>query len=467
MGVIKQFNAVGGAMMIAVSAAGVLGAVAAPANAASTALPVGLVGINGASAHYNPDGSIALSTNTGYAADAHLWVDLASLGDTSLPQTPPSFTVDNYSDGNPRWIIELSSGPTIYGYPAQIGGTANDSFTGAQWTVGTGTTYMTFQQAVAQADPSGTARVTGVMLDDAGKGQATSETLTNVQYDGETPAPGTVSVSPVAAQTLGAGAAAPSVQVHASTTILPANLGYSDNGTLPAGLTIDPSTGVISGAPTSTGTSTATITVSNAVGETATTQISYTVNPTAAWACQGNTGNTACSWQQLDNPGWIAMDVKGQIPSTGTPIIAYSPKADDPAADFTVVPSGFGSSKQLKYTPDGTQKIAEYLNPTLAADAYNANGSPKYCVSSVADISGQGYQLRPCATTANRWQDFVVGSAPAGGTMIEPTYGTPGVSAGSKPMAVNDKGYGGNGTPFINYTATGSGNELFKPGVWQ
>lgn len=462
MGVIKQFNAVGGAMMIAVSAAGALGAVAAPANAASTALPVGLVGINGASAHYNPDGSIALSTNTGYAADAHLWVDLASLGDTSLPQTPPSFTVDNYSDGNPRWIIELSSGPTIYGYPAQIGGTANDSFTGAQWTVGTGTTYMTFQQAVAQADPSGTARVTGVMLDDAGKGQATSETLTNVQYDGETPAPGTVSVSPVAAQTLGAGVAAPSVQVHASTTILPANLGYSDNGTLPAGLTIDPSTGVISGTPDATGTSTATITVGNAVGETATTQISYTIHPTAAWSCPGS---TSCSWQGLDAPGGMQMDVKGQVPSTGTPIIAYEPQPSDPAADFTSKPSGFGSSKQLTYTPYGTLQNAEYLNPTLAADSYNANGTAKYCVSSVADVSGQALQLRPCATTANRWQDFVSGPAQVGGLMIEPTYGAPGVSAGSKPMAINDKGYGGDGTPLINYAATGSANELFKPGL--
>lgn len=462
MGVIKQFHAVGGAMMIVVSAVGVLGAVSAPVNAASAALPVGLTGINGASAHYNPDGSIALSTDSGYAADAHLWVDLPSLGDTSVPQTPPSFTVDNYSNGNPRWIIQLSGASTLYGYPAQAGGTANASFTGAQWTVGTGTTYMTYQQAVAKAEPGGTAHVTGVMLDDAGKGHATSETLTNVQYDGETPVPGTVSVSPVAAQTLGAGAAAPSVQVKGSTTIRPSNVGYSDNGTLPPGLTIDPATGVISGTPTSTGTSTATITVSNSVGETATTQIRYTVNPTAAWACEGY---NACSWQQLDNPGWIAMDVKGQIPSTGTPIVAYSPKPGDPAADFTVVPSGFGSSKQIKYTPYATQKIAEYLNPTLAADSYNANGTPKYCVSSVADVSGQGLQLRPCATTANRWQDFVEGSAPAGGTMIEPTYGTPGVSAGSKPMAINDKGYGGNGTPFINYAATRSGNELFKPGV--
>jgi hypothetical protein len=286
--------------------------------------------------------------------------------------------------------------------------------------------------------------------------------VTNVQYEGESPQPGTVTVAPVAAQTLGAGVAAPPVQVQASTTIAPTYLSYHDNGTLPAGLTIDPGTGVISGTPDATGTSTATITVGNAVGETASVQISYTLNPTAAWACQFSTG---CSWRGLDTPNPMQMDVSGQIPSTGTAIIAYAPKPDDPAADFTSKPSGFGSSKQLTYTPYGTLQNAEYLNATLAADAYNANGSAKYCVSSVADISGQALQLRPCATVANKWQDFVSGGTAVGGTMIEPTYGTPGVSAGSNPMAINDRAYGGNGTPLINYAATDTTNERFKPGV--
>jgi hypothetical protein len=449
------------------AAAGTGALVVAPASAASTALPVGLSGINGGSAHYNPDGSITLSIGQpSWAADARVYVDLPTLGNTSAPQTPPSFTVDNYAGGDPRWEIMLSDDVPIYGYPAQIGGTANASFTGAQWTVGySGTTDMTYQQALAQADPGGTAHVTGAVIDDYGSrdgGQPNSETLTNVQYDGETPKPGVVTVAPVAAQTLGAGVAAPPVQVHASTTILPSNVGYTDNGTLPAGLTIDSVTGVISGYPTAVGTSTATITAGDVAGETASVQISYTVNPTAAWACQLSTG---CSWQELDDPSTMVMDVSGQIPSTGAAIIAYAPAPGDPAADFTAVPSGFGSSQQLRYTPYGTLKNAEYLDATLAADAYNANGSAKYCVSSVADISGQALQLRPCATVANKWQDFVSGGTAVGGTMIEPTYGTPGVSAGSNPMAINDRAYGGDGTPLINYAATDSTNERFKPGV--
>ena len=70
--------------------------------------------------------------------------------------------------------------------------------------------------------------------------------------------------------------------------------------------------------------------------------------------------------------------------------------------------------------------------------------------------------------TASSWDGLYTvksGAGPAGYTMIEPTYGTPGVSAGYNPLAMNDRGYGGNGSPMIDYGASGSGNELFTPGI--
>jgi hypothetical protein len=56
---------------------------------------------------------------------------------------------------------------------------------------------------------------------------------------------------------------------------------YSDNGTLPAGLSIDTLTGVISGTPTTPGTTTVTITVSNGTGPDATQTFPLPVAPAA------------------------------------------------------------------------------------------------------------------------------------------------------------------------------------------
>ena len=473
--------------MVAVAAGAVLGAgtlATVPAGAAS-ALPVSLSGGGGEGggtgvAYYNSAGNIVL--NPGDYGDSSMNVDLARLGDTSVPQTPPSFTTDNYAagGGGPAWVIGVSDGTnpaaTLRGYPAQLGGTANGTFTGDQWAVNSDTgTYETYQQAVAQACPVLSAcQVTAASIADGTSSYPNqpAATLTNVRYDGESPAPGVaVTVSPVAAQTLTAVRSSAPVQVQATTTTgAPYGLTYSDNGTLPPGLAIDPVTGVIGGAPAAAavGTRTATITVTDAAGNSVSTKISYTVERApASGVCSASTG---CAWQRLTNPSSMVMDVKGQTPSTRTPVIAYAPRPGDPAVDFTAVPSGFGTSEQLRYTPYGTRATAETRNGALASDAYNANGSAKYCVSSVADTSGQALQLRPCAKTANEWQDFVHGGDTPGGSMIEPTYATPGVSAwwgfyGPDPMAVNDKGSGGNGTPLINYPATGTGNELFTPGI--
>lgn len=452
------------AAVIAAAGTGTLAAV--PASAAS-ALPVVFGALRGASAHYDANGDIVLTTpaNGNAQTAANVEVNAGALGNASVPQTPPSFTVDNYSNGYPRWVITVG-GQSIYGYPAQIGGSANDSFTGAQWTVGTSTTYETYQQARAQVCPSsGTCDASAGIWDDGGQA-ATSDTLTNIQYDGETAAPGTnLTVAPMAARALTVGVPAPDVQVPATEVAVPGALTYSLSGTLPAGMTLDSSTGVISGTPTALGTSTATITVTDDFGDTGTAQVSYTVRQVSKPSGTICSTTTGCSWERLQDPSAMVMDVDGRYPSSGTVLIAYGAQAGDPAADFTKTASGFGSSYQLTYTPYGTEATASAADPTLAADAYNADGSAKYCVSAMAEQQGQTFQLEPCTTTANALEDLVAAGTKGSYSMMEPTFGTPGVTAGSSPMAINDYQYGGDGSPLINYAATGTGNELFTPGI--
>ena len=105
------------------------------------------------------------------------------------PTTAPSFTTDNYAAGSPRWVIEFSSGCDVFGYPAQLGGSTNTSFTGNQWSVngtsGCGTTtslYVTYAAAVAAA---GSTHVTGAFIvADGDQSPGTTDTITDISYGG-------------------------------------------------------------------------------------------------------------------------------------------------------------------------------------------------------------------------------------------------------------------------------------------
>ncbi|MEU6671676.1 M4 family metallopeptidase [Streptomyces sp. NPDC046727] len=84
-----------------------------------------------------------------------------------------------------------------------------------------------------------------------------------------------------------------SLQIQASSTNSGA-LSYSASG-LPAGLSINSSTGLISGTPTTAGTSNTTVTVTDSTGATGTATFSWTVS---------TTGGGCSSTQLLSNPGF-------------------------------------------------------------------------------------------------------------------------------------------------------------------
>ena len=250
------------------------------AGAATTPLKVTLTADGNGAAIFNGSGDPVLTIgSTGTYAQMSVNLPSSSL----VPTTPPSFTTDNYAAGSPRWVIELANGNFIDGYPAQLGGTANDSFTGNQWAVGNSGTYESYADALTGAnDPLGNVQVTNAfVVEDADQAAGTADTLTGVQYDGLA-LPGTVSVTTPANQTSHVKSPITPLQVAASTSTSDQALRYSA-ANLPTGLSINAGTGLISGTPTATGAFSATVTATDAYGDTATSaQFTWTISAAAA-----------------------------------------------------------------------------------------------------------------------------------------------------------------------------------------
>jgi endo-1,4-beta-xylanase len=112
------------------------------------------------------------------------------------------------------------------------------------------------------------------------------------------PPANTVTVTNPGSQTSTVGTAV-STQIHA-TDSGGAALTYSASG-LPAGLSINSSTGLISGTPTSSGTSSVTVTATDSTGASGNTTFSWTVNSSGGG---GGTGGGACQVVYTTNSQW-------------------------------------------------------------------------------------------------------------------------------------------------------------------
>jgi hypothetical protein len=160
----------------------------------------------------------------------------------------------------------------------------------------------------------------------------------------------------------------------------------------------------------------------------------------------------------------IGVAALGFLAGPNTPIIAYRPAVGDPAADFTAAQDAMNGTVKLRYTPYGTLANAEArahgTSLTEAKAAYGSDSTPRYCVTVTSAAQGAALVLRSCADSITQWQDFnpVVKS----GYVQFQTFAT---GVGTSIMALNDKGYGGDGSPIINWPADSGGNERFTPAV--
>jgi len=217
-----------------------------------------------------------------------------------------------------------------------------------------------------------------------------------------------------------------SLQISASSSGTGQTLTYSATG-LPAGLSINASSGLISGTPSTAQTATTTVTARDTTGATGTATFTWTVNPS---------GGGNCSGQKLANPGfesgaasWSASSgVIGQNGSQGQPthggtwnawLDGYGRTHTDTLSQSVTIPAGchatftFWLHIDTAETTTGTQfdKLTVQAGTTTLGTFSNLNKGTGYTQRTfdVSSFAGQTVTLKFTGTEDSSLQtSFVV-----------------------------------------------------------
>jgi hypothetical protein len=240
---------------------------------------------SGASAVWNSAGNPVLTVGTPSSTTyAQIQIDSPP---TAAPSSAPTFSTSNYGGGSPRWEIQFADGDSLFGYPAQSDlGSSNwqvvPASAGSCHGVIHTPTYDTYTNALNFIQGAGCGgNVTAVyLIADGNQAAGTADTITNVNYDGETLAPGgdVVTVTNPGSQTSTAGTAISTLQMAASSSKGDSITAWSASG-LPAGLSVNTSTGAITGTPSTAGNYSVSVTATDSGGTNGTVSFAWLVNP--------------------------------------------------------------------------------------------------------------------------------------------------------------------------------------------
>ncbi|RAG87019.1 hypothetical protein DN069_03405 [Streptacidiphilus pinicola] len=207
----------------------------------------------------------------------------------------------------------------------------------------------------------------------------------------------TVTVTNPGTQTSTAGTAA-SLQLQGSDSASGQTLSWSATG-LPAGLSLNSSTGAVSGTPTTAGTSQVTVTATDGTGASGSASFSWTVNPQAG----GGGGVTNGGFESGDFTGWTTTGTTSVV-NSGAHSGSYAAQlgaqtattGDSTAAQTFTAPSG---TSQLSFWYDNVCPDTVQYDWATATLKDNTAGTTQTVLANTC-VSNSGWTQLTNAVTA-------------------------------------------------------------------